>query len=98
MEQMMSQEQAKHRDRLARLNRIRELAQEQGDTETVARVDKLLEQEKLRYEAKTLRIQRRKDRMAEFMERVELEKTKKANVADANKDANQTPVEKTISK
>jgi len=38
-------EQAKHMERVARLNRIRELAIKKGDTEMVARVDKLIAKE-----------------------------------------------------
>lgn len=38
-------EQAKHLERVARLNRIRELAVKKGDTEAVARVDKLIAKE-----------------------------------------------------
>jgi hypothetical protein len=38
-------EQAKHMERVAKLNRIRELAAKKGDTEMVARVDKLLAKE-----------------------------------------------------
>ena len=38
-------EQAKHMERQARLNRIRELAVKKGDTEMVARVDKLIAKE-----------------------------------------------------
>ncbi len=38
-------EQAKHMERVARLNRIRELAVKKGDTEMVARVDKLIAKE-----------------------------------------------------
>ena len=39
IEQLMATEEAKHLDRLARLNRIRELAQQQGNTELAARAE-----------------------------------------------------------
>jgi hypothetical protein len=93
IEQQMSHEQAKHMDRLARLKRIRELAQQQGDTETLARVDKLLGQEQQRYDAKTRRMTHRKDRVVEFSEKAAQDKSKKAADADADKDSNRLQVE-----
>jgi hypothetical protein len=66
VEQQLAQELAKHRERLARLSRIRELAQQQGDTETVGKVDKLIEKDRRRYEAKTQRMERRKNAIIEF--------------------------------
>jgi len=93
IEQQMSHEQAKHMDRLARLKRIRELAQQQGDTETLARVDKLLGQEQHRYDAKTQRMTHRKDRVVEFSEKAAQDKSKKAADADADKDSNRPQVE-----
>ncbi|MGA2171728.1 MAG: hypothetical protein ABSG82_01770 [Sedimentisphaerales bacterium] len=64
LEQQMSYEEAKHKDRLARLNRIRELAKQQDNTEIVGRVDKLLEEEQQLYIAKTQRIEHRKSMIA----------------------------------
>jgi len=50
LEEKVLREQEKHNRRVVRLNRIRELAQKQGKTETVQRVDKLLAKEQERYE------------------------------------------------
>ena len=50
-------EQAKHMERQAKLNRIRELAVKKGDTEMVARVDKLLAKEQEVYGRKQGRMQ-----------------------------------------
>jgi hypothetical protein len=74
VDQQLAQEQAKHRERLAKLTRIRELAQQQGDTETVGKVDKLLEQDRQRYEAKTQRIERRKNAITEMMKKADANK------------------------
>lgn len=50
-------DQAKHMERQARLARIRELAVKKGDTEVVARVDKLIAKEKEVYDRKQGRLQ-----------------------------------------
>jgi len=50
-------EDAKHMERHARLVRIRELAVQKGDTEMVARVDKLMEKEQQVYSRKVQRMQ-----------------------------------------
>jgi hypothetical protein len=70
LERQLTNEETKHRDRLARLSRIRELAQQQGDSETVARVDGVLEKEKQLYEMRTLRMSSRKQRIIESQEDV----------------------------
>jgi hypothetical protein len=93
VEQQLAHEEEKHRERVARLNRIRELAEQQGNTEAIARVDTLLEQEKRHYEAKTQRMQHRKDTMAQIEEKAASRKVKRPRVADANKDAPETPAE-----
>jgi hypothetical protein len=62
-------ENAKHRERLAKLNRIRELAQESGDAKTVERVDKLIEKQKERYDVKSERMQTRRKKILEFAKR-----------------------------
>ncbi len=85
VEKQMQAEQAKHRERLARLSRIRELAQQQGDTKTVERVDKLIEKDQQRYEAKTQRMERRKNAMIKFQEKAAEEKTRGGDDADTNK-------------
>jgi len=52
LQKQLQHEQAKHLERQARLNRIRELAVKKGDAEMVARVDKLIAQEKQVYDRK----------------------------------------------
>jgi hypothetical protein len=51
-QKQQQKEQAKHMERQARLNRIRELAVKKGDTEMVARVDKLIAKENEVYSRK----------------------------------------------
>jgi len=85
IEQQIAGEENKHRDRTARLNRIRELAQQQNNADTLARVDKLVEQEKRRYEAKTQRMRHRRDMVVEFSQR----NAPVRGGADANKNSNQ---------
>jgi len=58
----MVHEEAKHRRRIARLKRIRELAAEENDTKTVERVAKLLEMELLRHNRKRQRMQEREQK------------------------------------
>jgi hypothetical protein len=67
-EQQIQQELAKHRERLAKLVRIRELAQKQNDAETVGRADKAIEKEQRRYEVMTARMERRKNALIKFAE------------------------------
>ncbi len=86
LEQQTSQELAKHRERVAKLTRIRDLAQQQGDTKTVERVDKLLEQDKNRYEAMTKRMERRKNTIIEFQKKATEEKQKGDDDAGKNSD------------
>ena len=45
LQKQQQREQAKHMERVARLNRLRELAVKKGDTEMAARVDKLIAKE-----------------------------------------------------
>jgi len=68
-EAQMAKEVAKHRRRLARLKRIRELAVEDNNTKTVERVDKLLRKEQMRYRRKGRRMQIRKQRALQLSER-----------------------------
>jgi hypothetical protein len=56
-QKQQQKEQAKHMERVARLNRIRELAVKKGDTETVARVDKLIAKEQEVYGRKQGKMQ-----------------------------------------
>jgi predicted secreted protein len=85
IEQQMKQEQAKYRERLARLSRVRELAQQQGDSGIVDRVDKLIEKDRQRYEAKTQRMERRKNAITAFLEKAAADKNKGGDDADTNK-------------
>ena len=85
IEQQIAGEENKHRDRTARLNRIRELAQQQNNADTLARVDKLVEQEKRRYDVKTQRMRHRRDMVVEFSQR----NAPVRGGADANKSSNQ---------
>jgi len=56
-QKQLQHEQAKHMERVARLNRIRELAVKKGDNETVARVDKLIAKEQEVFGRKQVRLQ-----------------------------------------
>jgi hypothetical protein len=76
IEKQLQQEQAKYRERLGKLSRIRELAQQQADTATVERVDKLIEKDRQRYEAKIQRMEHRKNAITTFLEKA---------AADSNK-------------
>jgi hypothetical protein len=60
---------AKHLERTARLERIRELAEKEGDAKTLERVNALMKKEQQRYETKTSRIDARRDRAAQFERR-----------------------------
>ncbi len=64
----VAHEEGKHLQRTAKLERIRELAQQEGDTKTVERVDKLIEKEKQRYDTKKQRAETRKERIAQFIQ------------------------------
>jgi len=62
IEQQMSQEEAKHLKRVARMARIRELAGD--DSKVVVRLDKLMQKEQSRYEQKRRNFDRIKRRMS----------------------------------
>lgn len=66
LEKQLMHEEAKHRRRVARLNRIRELAAEQGDTKTLERVDKLLKMEQHRYTRMGERMQVKDERVLQI--------------------------------
>lgn len=57
----MVHEEVKHRRRIARLKRIRELAAKENDTKTVERVIKLLKMELRRHERKRQRMQEKNE-------------------------------------
>ena len=56
LETQMNHEEGKHNQRLARLNRIKELAEQEGSQDVLARVEKLLQKEQRRYSFKRQRM------------------------------------------
>ena len=70
LEEQTAHEETKHRERVARLERIRELAEEEGNTKTVERVNKLLGKEQQRYERKQQRMEKRKQKILQIAEAV----------------------------
>jgi hypothetical protein len=103
IEQFLSQQEAKYRERLARLDRIQELAKEQGDANTVERVDKLIKQDQRLHQIKMQRMSHRKEMMEREKGRMpgvsrenmfRIEKVKDMNVPDANKGTEAPPVRK----
>jgi len=81
IDRQINGEEAKHRSRVARLNRIRQLALEDSKTETVQRVDKLLEKEQKRYESKSQNMMERKQKALQLGEREAGKETKEAQEA-----------------
>jgi hypothetical protein len=57
LQKQLQHESDKHKDRLAKLNRIRELAAKKNDAETIARVDKLIAKENEVYARKLQQLQ-----------------------------------------
>jgi len=95
IEQRMADEQAKHLDRFSRLGRIRELAQQQNNTQSLARVDSLIEQENKLFDAKLLRLKHRKDRLTDLMQKGMLPDVNRKPVApDINKVIEKPKLEK----
>ena len=85
IEQQITNEEAKHRERIARLGRIRELAQQQGDAEMVSKTDKVLEEEKQRYEMITQRMEQRKERVTDALNKAAQDANKKPADVEPNK-------------
>jgi hypothetical protein len=56
LETQMNHEEAKHNQRLARLNRIKELAEQESSQDVLARVEKLVQKEQRRYSFKRQRM------------------------------------------
>lgn len=81
----MVHEEAKHRRRIARLKRIRELAAEENDTKTVERVAKLLEMELLRHNRKRQRMQEREQKALQLAEKSLSEEAQRVIKKDTNK-------------
>lgn len=103
IERLLSQQEAKYRERLSRLTRIRELAKEQGDVNTVEKVDKLVKQDVQLHQVKMQRMSRRKEMMGVERSRlpgaprdnlIRIEKVKEVNVPDANKNVARPPLER----
>jgi hypothetical protein len=92
IEQQMSYEEAKHKDRLARLSRIRELAKQQNNTEIVGRAEKLLEEEQNLYDAKVQRMEHRKNVIAGPSGKIPPDMGKKKTGDDKNMDSNRPSV------
>ena len=69
LEKQLAQERQKHQRRSARLNRIQELALQEGKTDVVAKVDKLLAKENRRHERKRLGMDKRLDMLKRIAER-----------------------------
>ena len=91
IEQQITAEEAKHGERIARLKRIQELAKQKNDTQTLDRVNKLIEQETRLYDAKNVRLKHRKDRVFE-MQKGAADMNKMPVAPDANKVGNKPPV------
>lgn len=85
VEKQMVHEEAKHRKRIARLKRIQELATEEKDTKTAERVAKLLEKELQRHNRKRQRIQERKEKVLQLVEKSLSEDAEEAIKKDADK-------------
>jgi hypothetical protein len=77
VEGQMNHEEAKHRSRIARLNRIRQLAEQDGKTETVERVDKLLEKEQRGYEHRLQLMTEKKQKVLQLSEKAAGKETHK---------------------
>jgi hypothetical protein len=92
IEQQIAAEEAKHVERLARLKRIQELAKQKNDTQTLERVNNLIEQETRLFDAKAVRLKHRKDRVLELTQKGAADMNKMPVTADANKDGNKPPV------
>jgi hypothetical protein len=69
LEKQLAQELEKHQSRVARLNRIKELAEQQQDAKTVDRVEKLLAKEQQRYQHKYERMQQKGEKVEQLGEK-----------------------------
>jgi hypothetical protein len=86
LEKQMMHEEAKHRRRVARLNRIRELAAEEGDTKTLERVDQLLQKEQQHYTRMRERMRVKDERVPQIKdENISREARRKTTDAEPNK-------------
>ena len=103
IERLLSQQEAKYRERLARLTRIRDLAKEQGDEKTVEKVDKLIKQDVQLHQVKKQRMSRQREMMGARRSRLRgepggnlmrIEKFNEVNVPDANRNVLRPPLKK----
>ena len=85
LEKQMVHEEAKHRRRVARLNRIRELAAEEGDTKTLERVDQLLQKEQQHYTRMRERMRVRDERVPQITDENISREARKTTEAEPNK-------------
>jgi len=67
-ERQMRREEAKHRWRVAKMKRIRQLAVESGNSGTVERVDQLLKNERYHYEHKLGKINQKREKVLQSNE------------------------------
>lgn len=74
VERQMLHEETKHRQRRARLERIRELALGQGKTDIVERVDKLLRKEQQNYVRRQQKMQQARQKIRQLAEKALTEK------------------------
>jgi seryl-tRNA synthetase len=71
LDEQLAHEQGKHADRVARLERMRELAAAEGDTKTVARIDKLAEKEQQRFDGRLKNMEEKRAKILELAESAE---------------------------
>ncbi|MHC4220860.1 MAG: hypothetical protein ACYST9_00440, partial [Planctomycetota bacterium] len=68
IKKQFTHEEAKHLQRKARLEQMRELASEEGNTEAVERIDKLISKEQQRYDRKKQTMQERQQKILQLVE------------------------------
>ncbi|MHC4075752.1 MAG: hypothetical protein ACYSRR_00475 [Planctomycetota bacterium] len=73
IDDQIAHEEAKHLERKARLERIRQLAEEENNQETIDRVNKLIEKEQHRHDRKITKLKQRKRKI---QQRAETQKEK----------------------
>jgi inner centromere protein len=71
LDEQLAHEQGKHADRVSRLQRMRELAVAEGDTKTVARIDKLAEKEQQRFDGRLKNMEEKRAKILELAESAE---------------------------
>jgi hypothetical protein len=71
LDDQLAHEQTKHADRVARLERMREAAMAEGDAKTVARIDKLAERERQRFDGRVKNMEEKRGKILELAEGAE---------------------------